>query len=117
MPPLTKLKYQGCEADIIILTLPLTESTKGLIDAHRLSLIHGVLVNIARGAIIDRQALEACDGEAVLDVFDDEPLKSDSPLWDKDGFIITPHNSFIGNGNNERLSELIMNNLQTALKP
>ena len=106
-----------CKADVVVLTLPLTEATRGLIDARRLSLIHGILVNIARGAIIDQKALEAWNGEAVLDVFEDEPLKEDSPLWDKEGFIITPHNSFIGDGNGDRLSELILLNLRSIAKP
>lgn len=111
--PLDELDSVLCEADVIVLTLPLTETTKGLIDARRLGLIHGILVNIARGAIINQKALEAWTGEAVLDVFEDEPLKEDSPLWDKEGFIITPHNSFIGEGNGNRLSGLIMKNLRS----
>ena len=112
--PLDELDSVLCKADVVVLTLPLTEATKGLIDARRLGLIHGILVNIARGAIIDQRALEAWNGEAVLDVFEDEPLKEDSPLWDKAGFIITPHNSFIGDGNGERLSKLIMDNLRAV---
>ncbi len=111
--PLDELDSVLCEADVIVITLPLTETTKGLIDARRLNLIHGILVNIARGAIIEQKALEAWTGEAVLDVFEDEPLKEDSPLWDKEGFIITPHNSFIGEGNGNRLSGLIMKNLRS----
>ena len=111
--PLDELDSVLCEADVIVLTLPLTETTKGLIDARRLGLIHGILVNIARGAIINQKALEAWTGEAVLDVFEDEPLKEDSPLWDKEGFIITPHNSFIGEGNGNMLSGLIMKNLRS----
>lgn len=114
--PLDELDTVLSKADVVVLTLPLTESTKGLIDARRLSLIRGVLVNIARGAIIDQQALEAWDGEAVIDVFEDEPLQENSPLWDKAGFIVTPHNSFIGNGNGERLSSLIMGNLRSITK-
>ena len=113
---LDELDSMLCKADVVVLTLPLTEATRGLIDARRLSLIHGILVNIARGAIIDQKALEAWNGEAVLDVFEDEPLEEVSPLWDKDGFIITPHNSFIGDGNGGRLSSLIMDNLRSVTK-
>ena len=48
---------------------------------------------------------------AVLDVFEDEPLSTDNVLWKKDNVIITPHNSFVGDGNLERLSQVILSNL------
>lgn len=95
-------------ADVVVLTVPLMPSTRGLIDARRLGLIRGILVNIARGGIVDQRALEQWDGEAVLDVFEEEPLSEDSPLWEKDGFVVTPHNSFVGNGNGTRLSDIIV---------
>jgi phosphoglycerate dehydrogenase-like enzyme len=47
-----------------------------------------------------------------LDVFEDEPLDKQSPLWDADRVHITPHNSFVGDGNGERLAELILSNLK-----
>ncbi len=99
-------------ADIVVLTLPLTEETRGLINQDRLGLIHGILVNIARGAIINQEALMDWGGVAILDVFDDEPLAEDNPLWSKENFVITPHNSFIGNGNSRRLNDLIIHNLE-----
>ena len=102
---------------VVILTLPLTDETRGLIGRERLELIRGsVLVNIARGAIVDQEALAAWDGEAVLDVFEDEPLDADSPLWDKPGFLLTPHNSFVGDGNGERLKALIMGNMMGQIE-
>ena len=73
-----------------------------------------VLVNIARGAIIDTEALiNHIDnlGGAVLDVFEEEPLSELSPLWDKENVILTPHNSFVGEGNGERLNKVIIANL------
>lgn len=102
-------------ADILLLTLPLTKETRGIINESRLNGLKkdAVMVNIARGAIIDRGALETWNGYAVLDVFEDEPLSKDSPLWEKDGFIVTPHSSFIGDKNDDRLSDLIMNNLRS----
>ncbi len=101
------------ETDILILTLPLTNETRHIIDARRLSLLknEAVLVNIARGAVVDTEALiTALDrlGGAVLDVLEQEPLDQSSPLWDKEHVIITPHNCFVGEGNGRRLDTLIM---------
>ena len=112
MLPLEKLDNVLTQADVVILTVPLTPETRGMINERRLGLIHGVLVNISRGGVIDQKALEKWDGEAVLDVFEDEPLPPDSPLWHKENVIITPHNSFVGEGNGKRLAELIRKNLE-----
>ena len=104
MLPLDKLDNALKQADIVVLTLPLTEQTKHLIDNSTLSLMKdgATLVNIARGAIVDTEALlnhiDRFTG-AVLDVFEEEPLNENSPLWDKQNIILTPHNSFIGEGN------------------
>lgn len=116
MFPLGELDNALGKADIIILTLPLTEQTKHLINDNRLGLLKSsaVLVNIARGAIIDTEALIShIDnlGGAVLDVFEEEPLSEESPLWDKENVILTPHNSFVSEGNGERLSAVILKNL------
>lgn len=94
------------------MSLPLTDETRGLIDEKRLSLIKGILVNISRGALVDRKALESWEGAAVLDVFEEEPLPPESPLWEKENTLVTPHNSFVGEGNESRLSELIRENLE-----
>ena len=110
--PLDDLDDALLDNDIVVLTLPLTNETRGLINKDRLEQIKGaVLVNISRGGVIDQSALEDWDGEAVLDVFEDEPLPENSPLWDKEGFIISPHNSFVGEGNGDRLSAVILENL------
>ena len=50
-------------------------------------------------------------GGAVLDVFEEEPLPLNSPLWDMENVIITPHNSFVGDGNRNRLNNMIISNL------
>ncbi len=110
--PLEELDHALPVSDIIILTLPLTEKTKGIIDADRLNLIHGLLINISRGAIIDSKALATWNGEAILDVFEEEPLPTESILWNKGNIIITPHNSFVGGNNNQRLGTLILENLE-----
>ena len=109
---LQELDDQLKQADVVVLTVPLTEKTRGLIDEMRLGLIHGVLVNISRGAVVDQKALEKWNGEAVLDVFEEEPLDAGSQLWDKENTMISPHNSFVGDGNNQRLSQLILENLK-----
>ena len=114
--PLDKLDEALRQADVVILTLPLTEQTRYLIDDSKLSLIKNgaTLVNIARGAIIDTKALlnniDRFTG-AVLDVFEEEPLNENCPLWDKQNIILTPHNSFVGEGNAERLREIITENI------
>ena len=106
-------------ADIVILALPRTDETDGLLNADRIARMKpgATLVNIARGALVDEAALIAALKErrlfgAVLDVFETEPLPADSPLWDMDNVIVTPHNSFVGEGNAERLTETIMAGLE-----
>lgn len=115
--PLDRLDEQLAVSDIVILTLPLTEKTRGMFDAARFNRMKSgaVLVNIARGGIVDETALcEALDGKlygAVLDVFSTEPLEETSPLWEREDVILTPHNSFVSDGNDRRMWEAIIKNL------
>ncbi len=118
MRPLAELDEVLPESDILLLTVPLTAETRGLIDAGRLAILKpgAVLVNIARGPVADEAALigalqNGTLSGAVLDVFENEPLPEDSPLWDMENVILTPHNSFAGEGNGRRLSELILDRL------
>ena len=105
------------QSDVVILTLPLTEETRYMINEQRFTKMKNgsVLVNIARGAVVDEQALlKALDEKllgAVLDVFEEEPLSPNNALWEKENVIITPHNSFVGDGNEERLYQVILENL------
>ena len=105
-------------ADIAVLTLPLTNETRGLFSAETFSAMKkgSVLVNISRGAIVESvalaDALRTHLGGAVLDVFEEEPLDENSPLWDMEHVIITPHNSFVGEGNFNRITALVMRNLE-----
>ena len=84
-------------ADIVVVLLPLTPETNGLLGAGALSQLHtgALLVNAARGPIVDTEALLAQlrDGRlrAAIDVTDPEPLPVDHPLWDAPGVLITPH--------------------------
>ena len=105
------------ECDVVILTLPLTNETKHLMDAKKLELLKSrtILVNIARGEIVDTDALIDVlpnIGGAVLDVFEEEPLSKDSRLWKMKNVIITPHNCFVGEGNRKRLQEIIIENIK-----
>ena len=106
------------ESDIVICALPLTESTRHYFDAERISLMKptAVFVNLSRGGTVDTAALAHALAEgriygAVLDVFEEEPLGTESPLWDMENVIITPHNSFVGDRNEERLWGVIRENL------
>lgn len=104
-------------ADIVVITLPLTNITRHLFDKQKLMKMKNdaVLINISRGEIIDENALiELINDDkflgVALDVFENEPL-DDSPLWDYENVIVTPHNSFVSDKVNERLFELIVSNL------
>ena len=116
--PLSDLESELARADVVILTLPLTEDTRRLFDREKLAAMKqgAILVNIARGAIVDLAALiEILEsgrlGGAVLDVFEEEPLCEDSPLWSMDNVIVTPHNSFVGDGYGVRLFDVIKSHL------
>lgn len=111
------------EADIVILTLPLTDKTRGLFNGEMFSLFKdgSVLVNISRGAVVNEADLAAAleSGKlsgAVLDVFETEPLDGESPLWYMPNVIITPHNSFVSGNNGARLFALAYDNLKKSAK-
>ena len=115
--PLNELDARLPEADVIVLTLGLDASTRHLMNAERMEKLKpgAVLVNLARGGLIDTEALlPVLDrlGGAVLDVFEEEPLPPDHPLWDKETVLLTPHNSFVGEGNGARLARVIIDSLR-----
>jgi D-2-hydroxyacid dehydrogenase (NADP+) len=87
-------------SDWFVVTAPLTPATRNLIDARRLGLMKesSRLIVISRGGIVNEDALvdalqSGTIAGAALDAFEPEPLASDSPLWDMDNVIITPHAS------------------------
>lgn len=86
------------QADVIICCLPHTPQTSGLLDRSRLCRVNrgAIIVNVGRGSLIDEAALTEMleSGRifgAVLDVFEIEPLSEESPLWDMENVLITPH--------------------------
>jgi phosphoglycerate dehydrogenase-like enzyme len=107
------------EADWLALACPLTEETRGLIDARRLALLPdgARVLNVARGAVIDEDAMIEClrSGRlagAYLDVFTQEPLPQESPLWAMANVIVTPHNATVSSGKYERECRLFLDNLR-----
>ena len=106
------------KADIVIMAIALTLETRGMIGEKQFSRMKNtaILVNAARGALIDEGALvEALrtgriEG-AALDVFEDEPLNTDSLLWKLENVWLSSHNSFVGQRNHQRLMKVIETNL------
>lgn len=110
------------KSDITVLTLPLTEQTHHMLDKTRFSKMKkgSILVNVSRGAVVNEEDLaEAlfCGqlSGAALDVFEEEPLPKESPLWSMEHVVITPHNSFISEKTSERLFDVIYENLRNYL--
>ena len=104
--------------DILVLACPLTAETAGLIGRRQLGLLPrgAVLVNIARGPVVDQAALTGALrsghlGGACLDVFDQEPLPPGDPLWDMDNVIVSPHSASTVVTENAALTELFIDNL------
>lgn len=109
-------------SDVVIVNAELTRETEGLIGERELSLMgdHAVLVNTARGAIVDEDALVAAlrEGEiagAALDVFEEEPLPPDSPLHSLDNVVTTPHTAGVREETRERTIHQIAENVLTLL--
>ncbi|WP_203610656.1 2-hydroxyacid dehydrogenase [Streptomyces sp. SID8111] len=95
--PLTELPSLLPEADVVVLTTPLTAETRHLVDADFLARMKdgALLVNMARGPVVDTKALltelETGRITAALDVTDPEPLPADHPLWRAPGVLVSPH--------------------------
>ncbi|MEU9735530.1 2-hydroxyacid dehydrogenase [Streptomyces sp. NPDC048002] len=95
--PLTELRALLPEADVVVLSTPLTEATRHLVDADFLARMKdgALLVNVARGGVVDTKALlaEVETGRitAALDVTDPEPLPAGHPLWQAPGVLVSPH--------------------------
>lgn len=104
-------------ADVVVLACPLTDATRDLVGAKEFAAMRddAILVNIARGAVVDedalRESLERDDiRAAVLDVFREEPLPANHPFWTRDDVLVTPHNSGMTPRYTERLMDIFAEN-------
>jgi (S)-sulfolactate dehydrogenase len=120
-PPRT-LEQLLRESDVVSLHVPLNADTRGLLNASRLGLMksNAVLINTARGGLIDEMALAAMLrqgrlGGAALDVFEHEPLPKNSHLAQVPGLLLTPHIAGVTLESNERVSSLIAERVTEAL--
>jgi phosphoglycerate dehydrogenase-like enzyme len=109
-------------SDVVVIALPLTPATRGLFDARAFAALRpgAFLVNIARGEICDEGALEHAlrSGQlagAALDVFTQEPLPDDSPLWRLPNVILTPHLSGSSTHYAARATDVFVANLRHYL--
>ena len=116
---ITELEEVLPESDIVIITLPLAENTKNMIDKNIMNKMkeNAILVNVSRGGIIKEKDLieEIKNGKflgVILVVFEKEPLQENNPIWNFENVIVTPHNSFVSEGNNKRMYELILKNIR-----
>ena len=110
------------ECDYVVLTVPYTSATHHLIDRRALRAMKptAVLINVARGAVVDEAALvyalrEGWIAGAALDVFEREPLPDDSPLWKMDNVIISPHVAGFTPHYDDRATALFAENLRRYL--
>jgi phosphoglycerate dehydrogenase-like enzyme len=110
------------EADFVVLAAPLTEKSRGLMNAERLARMKptAFLINVSRGALVDERALAAALEKhtiagAALDVFTAEPLPAESPLWRLPELLITPHTAAVTERLWERHYELLADNLRRYL--
>jgi len=122
MATMQELPSVLASADVVILACPLTDETRGMVNEEFLSAMQpdAVLVNVSRGAVVDHDALiegldSATISHAILDVFDPEPLASDSPLWSHDKVTVTSHIAGAGAGFMDRNDQLFIEQLDDYL--
>jgi phosphoglycerate dehydrogenase-like enzyme len=117
-----RLREALAGADAVVVTLPLTEATRGLVGRRELAALprHAIVVNVGRGAVIDEAALvDALRAGrlagAALDVTAEEPPPPDSPLWTLDEVLLSPHTAALSEAENARIVELFGANLRRFL--
>lgn len=128
-PGVAKVYSQGqldellAQSDFVVLAAPVTPRTQGLLNTERLGRMKSTayLINVGRGPLVDEAALLAALQEkkiagAALDVFSEEPLPVESPLWDLDNLLITPHTAGLTEKLWERHYALFSENLRRYLR-
>lgn len=117
--PLSELTQVAADHDVMVVALPLTSDTAGIVSAEVIDALggDGLFVNVGRGELVDQAALTSAlvDGRlggAGVDVTDPEPLPADDPLWAAPNLIITPHNSGSTDGTGGRAAEAFLANLE-----
>lgn len=110
------------ECDFVVLTVPLTESTRLMFDADAFDAMKNTayLINVSRGGVVDEDALldalqSGSIGGAAMDVFDAEPLPADNPLWKQPNLIISPHIAGNTEDYNAKAADLFIENLKRFL--
>jgi D-2-hydroxyacid dehydrogenase (NADP+) len=115
---LDRLRELAAASDVLAVALPLTDETDQIVSASVIAAMRpgAVFVNVGRGGLVDEPALidalaAGRIGGAGLDVFVNEPLPADSPLWDLPNVILTPHNSANTQATGEGAAEIFLTNL------
>lgn len=107
--------FKNC--DVVVSTMPCTAETEGMLDKDKFSIMKegSSFINVGRGKLVKEddlvQYLDKFKGVA-LDVFEEEPLRADSPLWEAENVIVTPHNCWVSDKNQDRVEELMYSNLK-----
>ena len=117
--PTARLSQALSEADYVVLTCPLTDETRNLLDARAFAALppHACLVNVARGAVVDEAALvqvlrQGRLAAAAVDCVQEEPLPQSSPLWTVDNLLITPHSAGETRRYEDNVIDLLLENLE-----
>ena len=115
-----KSMFKDC--NFVVVAVPLTKETRGMIGGAQLAALpaHAYLVDISRGGVVDHEALvRALEKEsfagAAVDVFPEEPLSADSPLWDMPNVLVSPHVAGLSPHYEERAITLLSENLERFL--
>lgn len=110
------------QSDVVVVTVPSTPATYRMMGTEQFRAMrpHAMFVNMSRGTVVDEAALERALREgwiagAALDVTEVEPLPGDSPLWDLENLLLTPHISWLSPGYYDRLMDLFAENVRRYL--
>lgn len=121
--PVQALKSVMAKSDFVVMTLPLSRETQGLVSADHLAVMKstGFLIDLGRGGVVDQSALLTALQErkfagAALDVFSDEPLPPGSPFWRLPNVIVSPHIGGISSLYRERAAAMFAENLKRYLE-